>query len=49
MKEFTVRIKDNQQDTTHVTKQYANSQREANLIILGYLKEAFDHDDFELI
>jgi len=47
--EFTVRIKDKEQNIIHRVKQLATSQREANTIVLEFLIKSFGHFEFEVL
>lgn len=47
--EFTVRIKDKEQNITHRVKQLAANQRQANTIVLEYLIKTFGHFEFEVL
>lgn len=48
MKEYTVKIKDLDQDMTHVVKQYAINQGDANRLALVILKELLETDNLEI-
>jgi hypothetical protein len=47
--EYTVRVKDRQQDITHTVHEWAISQNEANTMALGELRDLLDHDELELV
>lgn len=49
MKQYTVRIKDLDQDTTHVVHEYAKDQREANLQAYEELKKLLKTDNLVII
>lgn len=49
MREFTVRIKDLNQDYTHVVKQYAESQAAANRVVYNLLKKMLHTDNLEIL
>ena len=46
--EYTVTIKDHQQNITHHIKQLAPNQQTANNIALNFLKQSLNHDNFEI-
>lgn len=49
MKEYTIKIKDLDQDITHTINQIAYSKTEANSIVLRYLRKALGTDNFEVL
>lgn len=44
LEEFTVRVKDHDQDITHVVKQWAKTQQEANQIVYKLLVDSISGD-----
>jgi hypothetical protein len=49
MNEYTVKVKNKRQNTTHKVNQLARSQQVANKRVLLYLRRAFGHRDFEVL
>lgn len=48
-KEYVVKVKDHDQDTTHTVKQYASSQQEASVSAMKQLRELLGTDNLELV
>lgn len=48
-RQFTVKVKDRRQNTTHTLHEFATSQREANIKALDYLIKVFNHEEFEIV
>lgn len=49
MKEYKVKVKDLRQDLTHTMSQIARSKREANALVLKFLRKSMGHDEFEVV
>jgi hypothetical protein len=49
LEEYTVRVKDYEQDITHVVKVWASSLNEANAKALEELRALLGYDDLEVV
>ncbi len=49
MREYTVKIKDYEQNITHTIKQMANSKNEANYMALKWLVKKLGHHNLEVL
>ena len=47
--EYTVKVKDRDQDCTHTVSQLATSQNEANSIVMQYLIDALGITNLEIV
>ncbi len=47
--EFTVRVKDYREDTTHTLHEYSSTQNGANSKAMRWLVKAFNHTEFEIV
>lgn len=49
LREYTVRVKDYEQDITHTVKEWASSQNEANAKALEELRVLLGYDELEVV
>lgn len=49
MDEYTVKIKDYNQDIIHTVKQIAYSKNQANKIVMDLLRQMLGHDDLQIV
>lgn len=49
MQEYTVKVKDHEQNITHTVHQLANSQNEANSIVIKALGEMLGHHNLTIV